>query len=150
MLALKLGRSDRARRIVQSHTGAIADESWVYDLAFREHGIVSVPATSTSCSTRPSCSSRSRPSGAGRVGGIGIITTSGGVAALGTDLADAEGVELPPLDELEPWVRERVPGDTVNPLDLTGFVMSQPELMQELFARYAGARRRARAGVVAR
>ena len=43
------------------------------------------------------------------------------------------------MEELAPWVRERVPGDTVNPLDLTGFVMSQPDVMRELFDRYAGA-----------
>ena len=40
VIALKLGRSDRARAIMQSHTGALADESWVYDLAFRERGII--------------------------------------------------------------------------------------------------------------
>lgn len=137
VLALKLGRSDRARRIVQSHTGAIADDSWVYDVAFRDHGIVSVAdvdelldAAQLLAQLPPE---RHRP---GRR--VGMITTSGGVAALATDIAEAEGAELPPLDELEAWVRERVPGDTVNPLDLTGFVMSQPDVMQELFARYAG------------
>ena len=36
-------------------------------------------------------------------------------------------------------MRERVPGDTVNPLDLTGFVMSKAELMEEVFDTYAGA-----------
>ena len=40
VIALKLGRSARARTIMQSHTGAIADEGWVYDLAFREHGVL--------------------------------------------------------------------------------------------------------------
>src|SRR5205085_406148 len=40
VLALKLGRGDRARSIIQSHTGAIADQSWVYEVAFRERGIV--------------------------------------------------------------------------------------------------------------
>ena len=136
VLALKLGRSDRARRIVQSHTGAIADDSWVYDVAFREHGIVSVgdidellDAAELLVQLPPE---RHRP---GRR--IAMITTSGGVAALATDIADAEGAELPPLDELEAWVRERVPGDTVNPLDLTGFVMRQPDLMEEVFVRYA-------------
>ena len=39
--------------------------------------------------------------------------------------------------ELTEWVRERVPGDTVNPLDLTGFVMSKAELMEEVFEKYA-------------
>src|SRR5439155_1336550 len=40
VIALKLGRSARARTIMQSHTGAIADEGWIYDLAFREHGVL--------------------------------------------------------------------------------------------------------------
>ncbi len=30
-----------------------------------------------------------------------------------------------------------MPGDTVNPLDLTGFVMSKAELMEEVFEKYA-------------
>jgi len=67
-----------------------------------------------------------------------MITTSGGVAALATDLAEDMGAPLPPLPELDEWVRERVPGDTVNPLDLTGFVMSKAELMEEVFDHYAG------------
>jgi acyl-CoA synthetase (NDP forming) len=138
VLALKLGRSDRARRIVQSHTGAIADDSWVYDIAFREHGIISVSdidelldAAQLFAQLPPE---RHR---AGRR--VGMITTSGGVAALATDIADDEDADLPSLDDLAPWIRERVPGDTVNPLDLTGFVMSQPDVMQEVFARYADA-----------
>jgi len=138
VLALKLGRSDRSRRIMASHTGAIADGAWVYDLAFREHGVIGaadidelVDAAQLFAQLPPG---RRRP-----LERIGIITTSGGVAALATDLAEAESVDLPTLDELAPWVRQRVPGDTVNPLDLTGFVMSQPDVMAELFGRYAGA-----------
>jgi len=138
VLALKLGRSDRARRIVASHTGAIADESWVYDLAFSEHGVIAAGDVDELVDNAQLLaqipSARRRP-----IARIGIIATSGGVAALATDLAEQEAVDLPTLDELEPWVRERVPGDTVNPLDLTGFVMSQPDVMKELFAHYAGA-----------
>jgi len=138
VVALKLGRTDRARRIVASHTGAIADESWIYDISFREHGVIAVDdidelADSAQLFVQIPIAQR-RP-----IRRLGIITTSGGVAALATDLAEQEAVDVPTLDELEPWVRERVPGDTVNPLDLTGFVMSQPEVMQELFARYGGA-----------
>ncbi len=136
VLALKLGRTDRARRIMQSHTGAIADESWVYDLAFREHGIIGVGDIDGLLDAAQLFAQlpRDRWSAVDR---IGIITTSGGVAALATDLADEEGVVLPDLGEIEPWVRERVPGDTVNPLDLTGFVMSRRDVMEELFSRYA-------------
>ena len=137
VIALKLGRSDRARRIMQSHTGAIADESWVYDLAFHEHGVI--PARDIDdLLDRAQLFVQLPPVRHGRIDRIGMITTSGGVAALATDLADDEGAVLPPLPEIEPWVRERVPGDTVNPLDLTGFVMSKSELMEEVFETYAG------------
>ena len=138
VLALKLGRSDRAQQIMQSHTGAIAGDSWVYELAFAEHGIVSARDVDD-LFDRAQLLAQLPPDRHSAIRRIGIITTSGGVAALATDLADSEGVELPTLEELAPWVRERVPGDTVNPLDLTGFVMSQPDVMRELFDRYAGA-----------
>jgi acyl-CoA synthetase (NDP forming) len=136
VVALKLGRSDRSRHIIQSHTGAIADESWVYELAFREHGVVGASDIDDLLDRAQLFVqlpvSRRQP-----MRTIGLITTSGGVAALAADVADAEGAPYPPLTEIEPWVRERVPGDTVNPLDLTGFVMTDPELVEELFGMYA-------------
>jgi acyl-CoA synthetase (NDP forming) len=138
VIALKLGRSDRARRIMQSHTGAIADESWIYDLAFREHGVI--PARDIDdLLDRAQLFVQLPPERHRPIRSIGMITTSGGVAALATDIADEVGAPLPPLPEIEAWVRERVPGDTVNPLDLTGFVMSKAELMEEVFEQYAGA-----------
>ena len=138
VLALKLGRSDRARQIMQSHTGAIAGESWTYELAFSEHGIVSARDVDD-LFDRAQLLAQLPAQQHTAMDRIAIITTSGGVAALATDLADTDGLTLPTLEELAPWVRERVPGDTVNPLDLTGFVMSQPDVMRELFDRYADA-----------
>ncbi len=142
VIALKLGRSDRARRIMQSHTGAIADESWVYDMAFREHGIIGARDIDDLLD-RAQLFVQLPSSRHHRIGGIGIITTSGGVATLATDLADDPSTnydaELPPLPDIEAWVRERIPGDTVNPLDLTGFMMTKAELMEEVFDTYAGA-----------
>ena len=138
VLALKLGHSDRARQIMQSHTGAIAGDSWVYELAFAEHGIVSARDVDD-LFDRAQLLAQLPANRRSSIGRLGIITTSGGVAALATDLADSEGVELPSLEELAPWVRERVPSETVNPLDLTGFVMSQPDVMRQLFDKYAEA-----------
>jgi acyl-CoA synthetase (NDP forming) len=138
VLALKLGRSDRARQIMQSHTGSIAGDSWVYELAFAEHGIVSA-CDVDDLFDRAQLLAQLPPERHAPIDRIAIITTSGGVAAFATDVADSEGLELPALEELAPWVHERVPGDTLNPLDLTGFVMSQPDVMRELFDRYAGA-----------
>jgi acetate---CoA ligase (ADP-forming) len=136
VLALKLGRSDRARNIMQSHTGAIADASWVYDLAFREHGVIGAHDIDDLLD-KAQLLAQIPHGNRNRINSIGLITTSGGVAALAADIADEENAPLPPLVELTEWVRERVPGDTVNPLDLTGFVMSKAELMEEVFEKYA-------------
>jgi acyl-CoA synthetase (NDP forming) len=69
------------------------------------------------------------------------MASSGGVAGVAADLAVEEGVELPDLDALEPWVRSHIPGEdgSLNPLDLTGFVMRDPELLLEMFSGYARA-----------
>lgn len=138
VVALKLGRSERAREAIRSHTGAIAQEAWVYEVAFREHGVVPVrdvdglmDAAQLLAQIPPE-----RRWGAGRVA---VITTSGGVAALATDVAEEEGVALPALDDLAPRVREHVPSGALNPFDLTGFVMSRPAVMEDLFATYGNA-----------
>ncbi len=136
VIALKLGRSDRARRIMASHTGAIADESWVYDLAFREHGVIPADDIDDLLDRAQLFVQLPRHRHT-RIDKIGMISSSGGVAALATDLADVVDAPLPPLPEIEAWVRERIPGDTVNPLDLTGFVMTKAELMEEVFEMYA-------------
>ena len=139
LIVLKLGRTERSRKIMQSHTGAIADESWVYDIVLGQAGVLTANdiddmldhaqllAQLPTESWRP-------------IDGVAVMASSGGVAGVAADAADTSGVALPALEGLEPWVRERVPGDgSVNPLDMTGFVMRDPELMQELFTGYAAA-----------
>ena len=149
VIALKLGRSARARTIMQSHTGAIADEGWVYDLAFREHGVLDATDVDDLLD-RAQLFAQLPPDRHRPIRSIGVIAASGGVAALAADLADASGAPVPPLDEIAEWVRERVPGDTVNPLDLTGFVFSRADLMQEVFVEVRERRRPAGARMVGR
>ena len=136
VIALKLGRSERSKRIMQSHTGAIADDSWVYELAFRDHGVISARDIDDLLD-RAQLFVQLPSQRHQRMDRIGLITTSGGVATLATDIAEELQVVLPELQEIENWIRERVPGDTVNPHDLTGFVMSKAELMEEVFDKYA-------------
>lgn len=138
VLALKLGRGARAQRIVASHTGALAGEHWAYQVAFAEHGIVSARDVDELLDAAQLLG-QLPPERFRAVERIGVVTTSGGVAALAADIAEDEGAPVPPLADLEAWVRERVPGDTVNPLDLTGFVMTDRERTEELLMRYADA-----------
>lgn len=137
VIALKLGRSASARAILQSHTGAIADESWVYELAFREHGILSARDIDDLLDQAQLFAQLPAERWA-PMRNAAMITSSGGVAALATDLADGSGVELPPLEALRPWVSAQIPGvSALNPLDLTGFVATNAELSQQLFTKYA-------------
>ncbi|HVV29587.1 MAG TPA: acetate--CoA ligase family protein [Mycobacteriales bacterium] len=139
VIALKLGRSASSRAILQSHTGAIADESWVYELAFAEHGVLSARDIDDLLDQAQLFAQLPRQQWR-PMRNVGVITSSGGVAALATDLAEPTAVRLPALHELRDWVTEQIPGAaTLNPLDMTGFVMTNPEILRELFRRYATA-----------
>lgn len=138
VLALKLGHSERARAAIRSHTGAIAQEAWVYEIALREHGVV--PVRDLDALLDAAQLLAQIPPDRRREGQrVAVITTSGGVAALATDVAEEEGVDLPAFDDVAPRVREHIPGSTLNPLDLTGFVMGKPEIMEEVFTAYGDA-----------
>ncbi len=139
IVALKLGRTERSREIMRSHTGVIADESWVYDLVLRHAGILTARDVDEMLDLAQLLAQvppeRRRP-----VRGVAVMASSGGVAGVAADAAADEGVHLPELHELDAWVRERVPGDGVlNPLDMTGFVMRDADLLRELFDGYASA-----------
>ncbi|HEX5587121.1 MAG TPA: acetate--CoA ligase family protein [Acidimicrobiia bacterium] len=139
VVAVKLGRTERSRDIMRSHTGAIADESWVYDLVLRELGVVTAVDIDDLLDQAQLLAQlpieRWSP-----VGGVAVMASSGGVAGVAADTAVIEQVSLPALDALAPWVHERVPGEgSVNPLDLTGFVMRDRDLLLEMFDGYANA-----------
>jgi acetate---CoA ligase (ADP-forming) len=139
VVALKLGRTERSREIMRSHTGAIADESWVYDLVLRHAGVLTAHDVDDLLDLSQLVAQvpreRRRP-----VRGVAVMASSGGVAAVAADAAHDTGIQLPALEELDDWVRERVPGDGMrNPLDMTGFVMRDPERLRELFDGYAHA-----------
>jgi acyl-CoA synthetase (NDP forming) len=139
VIALKLGRTAQSREILRTHTGAIADESWVYDAVLPPVGVLTAGDVDEMLDLAQLLAQlppeRWRP-----LRGVAVVASSGGVAGVAADAATAEGVDLPALDDLEPWVREKVPGGGApNPLDMTGFVMRDRDLLEELFERYAHA-----------
>jgi acyl-CoA synthetase (NDP forming) len=129
VIVLKLGRTDRARDIVKSHTGAITSEGWLYDVAFRSAGVLAADGIDdlfdlAAMFEQFPAADRSP------VEKIAILTSSGGAAALAIDTLSGDDVQLPPLTELVEPLRQYIPGVVVaNPLDLTGFTMSDPESM---------------------
>ncbi|WP_040841395.1 acetate--CoA ligase family protein [Nocardia brevicatena] len=121
IVALKLARNSRTQQMAASHTGALAGSSWAYDVAFRHAGI-QLAYDLEELVDRLSTVDQLDPAKWNTVERLGVVAGTGGFASLAYDLAEAEGLTLPPLDDLADWVASTIPSITVpNPLDTTGF-----------------------------
>jgi acyl-CoA synthetase (NDP forming) len=136
VIALKLGRTPSAREAIRSHTGAIASEGWVYEVAFRQAGILTASDLDNLLDQAQLFAGL--PRGQWREAHkVAVIANSGGTASLAADLCAERGVELPALGGLAPWIREKLgPQALANPLDLTGRALSDVPLLEEIFRRY--------------
>jgi acyl-CoA synthetase (NDP forming) len=133
VVALKLGRSERARHLAISHTAAVTGDAWAYDVALRQAG-VSLAYDPEEMADRLALVDRIPIERWSEVGALGVVVMSGGFASLAYDLASEEGLGVPSLEEFLPWVQERVPGTLVaNPLDLTGLATAH---WREIVSRY--------------
>lgn len=139
LVALKLGRSPRAREIVRSHTGALTDDSWVYDIGLERAGAVGARDIDDLLDSASVLTQLPR-SAWGPIRRAAVVSSSGGVAAVASDMVTDEGLALPSLDHLLDAVRRRVPGAPLaNPLDLTGFALGDDTAVSELLDLFAGA-----------
>lgn len=139
IVAMKMGRGERARRMAASHTGTLTGDAWVYDMAFKQAGIQVVGDVDELID----CVQVLEQLGTSRwspINGLAVLTMTGGFAQLASDLAEVEHVTVPEVTRLKSWVGERVPGATVpNPLDATGFVGVRPDLWQDIIEEYSAA-----------
>lgn len=116
IVAVKVGRTETAARMAQSHSGAMAGNDAAYEALFDRYGVVRVKsidelATALTMFAQPH---RARP------GGLATIHDSGGERALLVDLADDAGVQfsaLAPetLATMKPLLGPGLP--VINPLD---------------------------------
>ncbi|HEY9310879.1 acetate--CoA ligase family protein [Williamsia sp.] len=121
VVALKLARNNRTQQMAASHTGALAGSAWAYEVAFRKAGI-QMAHDLEELVDRLSIISQLTPSTWNAVERLGVVAGTGGFASLAFDLAEEEGLSLPPLDGLVGWVEATIPGIKIpNPLDTTGF-----------------------------
>jgi acetate---CoA ligase (ADP-forming) len=119
VIALKLGRSDVARRFAISHSGAISSTAAAYDTVFRRHNIIQVRTLDEMLDTLELFRGVRRP----EVPGLALGTDSGGERQLIVDIAADIGLsfaDLGPatLGELQTLLD---PGmQAANPLDYWG------------------------------
>ena len=119
VVLLKVGRSERARRAVVTHTaGDAGDPAAISDL-LRAHRVIEVDDLVQLTETLAALQSPKRPKGRR----IGIVMSSGGVAELILDIAEATGLDIPPLSPAQKSALETAAGFITgdgNPCDAWG------------------------------
>ena len=119
VVVLKVGRSERARRAITSHTGGLAGESRVFSAVLRAHRAIEVNELDEMVEVLACCQGPRWPTGRR----LTVMTASGGLAELLLDQAIAAGLDLPPLT---PAARVEMQGaigvlsGDGNPLDAWG------------------------------
>ena len=131
VIALKTGRGEQAARAAQSHTGSLVGKDEIWNVAFKQSGIIRVSDLDEFADTlKAFCN---LPLMQGRK--IGIITMSGAVGIMGIDACDKFSLELAPLS---PATRERINAlspswqDLNNPTDYWPSVMVEKHPMPQV------------------
>src|SRR4051794_5930168 len=119
VVVLKVGKTERTRRAIISHTGGLAGESRVFSELLRAHRAIEVNDLDEMTEVLAVCQGTRWPRGRG----ISVITGSGGLAEMMLDVGTAANLHLPPLSPTERAEAEsvigRITGDG-NPFDAWG------------------------------
>lgn len=95
VVALKVGRTDRARRAATTHSGALAGDDAAYDAYLEAHHVHRVDTPDELADALGLFSARVRA----RKGALGAVGDSGGERALLIDVAAATGVSFAAISE---------------------------------------------------
>jgi acyl-CoA synthetase (NDP forming) len=128
LVVFKIGGSEAAIRSMAAHTGSLAGEDEVVSAAFRQSGIVRVRSLEQLQETAALLAVAGWPEG----GRTAAVTVSGGACGIVSDLAQDTAIELPDFaPETKRKLRTILPvfGAPQNPLDTTGVIVDQPELL---------------------
>lgn len=119
VVVLKVGRNERTRRAISSHTGGLAGEAGVFSAMLRHYGAIEVDDLDELAEVLAACQGRVWPSGRRIV----VVSGSGGQSELILDQATAAGIEMLPLHPGERQAIEKVVGHVSgdgNPIDVWG------------------------------
>jgi acetyltransferase len=133
IVALKVGRSENARQAMLAHTGSLAGTPEIIEGVFRQSGILQVTTLNEMLDTLALLPA-ARGHGAGRWR-TAVLSGLGGECGRVADVADREGIELPPLSpETVAALRAVLPdfGNPRNPLDGTGAMYEHAEIFPRL------------------
>ena len=129
VIILKVGRSDLAKRVAETHTGALAGDDRIVDGVFRSLGVIRVSSLEQLVATAGLLAH----TGPLPAGGVGVLSVSGGSNDIVADRAAELGLHLP---EFSPATVSRIrphsgPIQLMNPLDVGGGAGRNRELWVE-------------------
>ena len=129
VVACKIGRSKLGARAAAAHTGALVGDDAVIDAALRQLGVIRVDSLEDLIITAGLLDSY----GVIRGGRVGVVTASGAMCGVVSDIAERDGIQLP---DFSPATVDTLRADILppfatpqNPLDLTGYSVVDPDLM---------------------
>jgi acyl-CoA synthetase (NDP forming) len=130
---LKVGVSRAGAGAAFAHTGAVAGDQRAFRALVEEAGAAWVRDPHELLEVaRVLAEPRVRPAGRG---GLAVLTCSGGDSGIAADLAEEEGIDLPPLtDETKRRLTEVLPDAATpgNPLDYTSLIWGESELLASI------------------
>jgi acyl-CoA synthetase (NDP forming) len=127
IVLLHPGKSSAARESAATHTGAMAGDWQLMKTKVERAGVVLVDSLEELGDTIE-IALRAKPVGRG---GTAVLTESGAFKALTLDLAEAIGLDLPPVAaDTEARLRAAIPDfiPVSNPMDLTAQALVDPDL----------------------
>jgi acetate---CoA ligase (ADP-forming) len=132
---LKVGESRAGAAAAAAHTGAVAGDQRVFRALVEEAGAAWVRDPHELLeAARVLAEARARP-GRGRPLGLAVLTCSGGDSGIAADLAEEEGIALPPLaEDTERKLTELLPDAATpgNPLDYTSLIWGESKLLASI------------------
>ena len=134
VVALKTGNSAAGQKAAASHTGKIASPYAIYRDLLDEAGALQVQSLTDLIDAAEVLCASPLPAKRGPQGGVSVFSIPGGTRAMTADLLELHDV---PLATFAPQTVQALAaalpgfGSTENPTDLTGQVLSQPDLFDE-------------------
>jgi len=142
IVVLKSGNSSLGQSATNSHTGKIASPHAIYRDVLEQAGVIAIESLADVLAIIETLTYLPHP----RVtddpkGGVSALSISGGACALLADHAERKAV---PMAEFSPDIATALEGlypefaRAANPADMTGYVRSQPTILDDSLALMAG------------
>ncbi|MER8961744.1 acetate--CoA ligase family protein [Mesorhizobium sp. M0701] len=135
VVVVKGGRTGAGRRASQSHTASLAGDDVVASALFRRLGFVEVRTPSEALETLKMLLCTPRPQGRRTA----FATSSGSYAVLGSDIAETNGLDLPPPSlEAAAELKKNLPPfvHPANPLDISSAHGAEFDLQLSIYRAY--------------